>query len=849
MAQVRPPKAELADLRVNPARGLTAREAEARLARYGPNRLAVEEGLAAWRRFLHPFTDPMVVILLVAGAIFFALGERRDGTIMLAAIVPLIVVDVVLEVRAERTLERLRDLASPRALVRRNGRELRIPAEQLVPGDVIILEEGEIVPADGVVESESNFQVDESALTGESLPISKKGVGWPALGPTMENREARVFAGTTVLAGRATVVVTDTGNATEYGEIGRLVAQAKPQPTPLQRAIGRLVKILAVVAIVASLAVAAVELVRGAGWVDALLAGVSLSIAAIPEEFSVVFAIYLTLGAWRMARRNALIRNLAGVETLGSTTVICTDKTGTLTQGRLAVEGLYAGGRLQLGRCSTDTPEAERLLEDALLASEPRPIDPLDQAIVRLANQCGVDTAALYSSWSMASDYSFDPERKYVTHVWRSPLGELRLSSKGSIEGILELSLPPEDAREAAMRANEQMTGRGMRVIAVAEKPLGRLAPERWANEAGMTLVGLVGFADPLREGVREAVDECQSAGIRVIMITGDHPLTAHAVAESADLYHEDQGILTGPEVATMDDRALQAALGRAAIFARVLPAQKFRIVQGLQARKQVVAMTGDGINDAPALRAADIGVAMGRRGTQVAREAATMVLMDDNFGTIVAAVRQGRRIFDNLHRAFIYLMTFHFPIVLGALIIPLAGAPLLLLPIHLVWLELIVHPTAALVFEADPPDPDLMQRPPRKPREPFLTRGAALRVAGEGIAIFLGILAVYLWLLANGAPLDQARATGVAALVIAQTILVLQARSPKEPFWHRGFRNNWALIPAITATLASLAAMVYVDPLAAAAQFSPPDPRQWAAAGAVALATTLGFEFTKRGS
>lgn len=847
MARASPAQAELADLRVDPARGLSAREAEARLASYGPNRLVPREAGIAWRRFLRPFTDPMVLILLVAGAIFFALGERRDGTIMLAAIVPVIVVDVVLEVRAEQTLERLRELASPRATVRRDGREQSLPADQLVPGDVLLLEEGEIVPADGVVESESNFLVDESALTGESLPVSKRGAGWPLFGPRLQDRESRVFAGTTVLAGRATVIVTATGAATEYGEIGTLVAEARLQPTPLQRSIAGLVTALGVGAIGASLAVAALQVARGAGWVDALLAGVSLAIAAIPEEFSIVYAIYLTLGAWRMARRRALIRRLAGVETLGSTTVICTDKTGTLTQGRLVVEGFYDGHTLQLGRCSAETPEARRLLEDALLASEPHPIDPLDRAIGELAEQCGISPPALYRDWGMVRDYPFDPARKYVTHVWRSREGETRLCSKGAIEGILDLSLPPRATREAVMRALEEMTGRGMRVIAVAERSIDRLAQERWANEAGIGLVGLIGFADPLREGVPEAVGECQSAGIRVIMITGDHPLTAHAVAEAAGLYHEDQAILTGQEVAALDDASLLRTLGNVAIFARMMPAQKLRIVRGLQALGQVVAMTGDGINDAPALRAADIGIAMGQRGTQVAREAATMVLLDDNFGTIVEAVRQGRRVFDNLQRGFVYLMTFHLPIVLGALLIPLSGAPLLLLPVHLVWLELIVHPTAALVFEAEPPDQDLMRRPPRAPRQPFLAADTAARVAVEGVAIFLGILAVYLWLLAGGVPLDQARATGIATLVIAQTVLVLQARSPRDPFWRRGLTDNRVLLPAVAATLAGLGLVLYLDPLASAAQFSPPDPRQWAAAVAVALTSTLGFEFTKR--
>lgn len=848
MAQGQPAYTRPMEPETDPSRGLSSSEAAARLSRYGPNRLAPREARWSWLSLLRPLSDPMVLILLIAGTIFILLGDMQDGAIMLVAIVPVIVVDMVLEVRAERTLERLRELASPRATVRRDGRVMQIPSEEVVPGDVLLLSEGEVVTADGVVHSESNLQLDESALTGESLPVAKVGVGWPAAGPDLERPQSRVYAGTTVMSGRATVIVTATGERTEYGRIGLMVAAAKPRQTPLQRAITGLVRTLGVAAVAASLGVAALELVRGSGWTEALLAAVSLAIAAIPEEFAVVFALYLTLGAWRMARRNALVRRLDGVETLGSTTVVCTDKTGTLTEGRLTVGGLCVDGELHLDCPSAPSPAVLHLLEVALLASEPGPLDPLDQAIASVAKVKGINTSQLYTRWTMVQDYPFDPHRKYVTHIWRGPGGGLRLCSKGSIEGILELSMPSDAERETALKANEELTGKGMRVIAVGEKEMARLAPERWANEAGMRLVGLIGFTDPLREGVRQAIAECQTAGVRVIMITGDHPLTAHAVAESAGLYHHDQEILTGPEVERLSDRQLERRLDRVAIFARMLPAQKFRIVRGLQARKHVVAMTGDGINDAPALRVADIGVAMGRRGTQVAREAATMVLMDDNFGTIVEAIRQGRRIFDNLQRAFLYLMTFHFPIVLGALLIPLAGAPLLLLPIHLVWLELIVHPTSALVFESDPPDPDLMQRPPRDPRQPLITRGTALRVAAEGVAIFLGVLGVYLWSLASTSPLNQARAAGVATLVFAQTILVLQSRSPRQAFWQRGIQGNRFLAPAILATLASLGLMVYLPPLARAAQLTPPTAGQWSAALAVAVASTIGFEFLKTG-
>ncbi len=842
MAQPLPSQRGVEGFNVDPSQGLSSEEAASRLTRYGPNLLTPEQRRASWTRFLQPFRDPMVLILMAAGAVFIALGDVSDGVIMLAAVVPVIVVDAVLEIRAEQALERLRSLTAPRTIVRRDRQEMNIPSEEIVPGDVILLKEGDLVPADGTVQSESVFQVDESALTGESLPVTKATASHPAAAEP----ESRVFAGTIVLSGRATVIVTITGSQTEYGRIGTLVAGTDIQLTPIQRTIGTLVRNLGIVAVAASLGVAGLELARGAGLTEALLAGISLAIAAIPEEFSIVYAIYLTMGAWQMARRNTLVRRLAGVETLGSTTVICTDKTGTLTQGRLEVQGLFAEGKLQLGQCDTKVASYSRLLEDALLASEPQPFDPLDQSIANLAVRGGIDPSKLYAQWTMEQDYPFDPERKHVTHVWKAADGGIRASSKGSLEGLLDLSMPMAQERDALLRANREMADQGMRVIAVAEKGLRRSTGERWADEAGMKVVGLIGFADPLREGVREAIAECQSAGIRVMMITGDHPLTAHAIAEATGIRHNDGELLTGPEVERLDDSALAGALERTAIFARVLPAQKYRIVQGLKARGQVVAMTGDGINDAPALRAADIGVAMGQRGTEVAREAATMVLLDDNFGTIVEAVRQGRHIFNSLQRAFLYLITFHIPIVLTAIVIPLIGAPLLLLPIHLVWLEMIIHPTAALVFESDPPPADLMRRGPRNPRDPIVSLPMALLVTGRGAAILLGVVGIYIASLAAGSDINQSRAAGIAVLVIAQTILVLQTRSPEQPIWHRSLLDNAMLLPALIGTLASLGLMIYLPILSAAAQLAPPTTVQWLQALVVAAISTLPFELRK---
>ena len=839
---------ELVGLEVNLRRGLSQAQVAERLARFGPNRLVPETVRQPWYEWLRPLADPMVLLLLFAGVVFLLLGDVGDGAVMLAAIVPVVAVDVALETRAEQALKHLRQLAAPRATVRREGSEETIASEDLVPGDILLLREGDFVPADALCLEASDLQVDESALTGEALPVAKTGAGWPAPAPALHDRQHRLLAGTTVLSGRATAVAVATAGLTEYGRLGAAIAAAPSPEIPIQRSTRQLVRVLGVAAVGLCLMVAGLQLWRGQGLVAAILAGVGLAIAAIPEEFPITFTLYLTLGAWRMARRNALIRRLAGVETLGSATVICADKTGTLTEGRLSVSGLFAGEQLSLAP-QVESPlssASAALLEDAILASEPAPFDPLDRAILTFAEGVGYPPRVVYSRWRLVCEYPFDPERKYVTHVWSSPGGSLRVCAKGAIEGILSLTSPPDSQRWAALEANNRLAGQGMRVIAVAAGALRRVSGQRWADEAGARFVGLIGFHDPPRPSVARAIRECQTAGIRVIMVTGDHLLTAHAVAEKIGLRHEDEETIVGDELERMGDEELAERVRRVAIFARTPPTQKHRIVQALQASGEVVAMTGDGINDAAALRAADIGIAMGQRGTEVAREAAVMVLLDDNFRTIVEAVRQGRRIFGNLRQAFRYVFGFHLPIVLAALVVPLLGAPLLLLPVHLVWLELIIHPTSATVFEAEPADPDLMRRPPRDPRESLISGRVIAPVLAEGLLIWVGILGLYLWALNDGRSIEAARSLSLAALVCAQLLLVLQERSPERPFWEPGLGGNRALPPILASSLLSLVAMLYLPGLMAAAQMSPLALTDWPLALAVAAACTMGFELAK---
>jgi Ca2+-transporting ATPase len=823
-----------------PERGLSSGEAVARLARDGPNVIVPERRGHRFKRLLGPLADPMVALLLLAAPTYLLIGETTDAIVAFVALGPIAAVGWLLESRAERTLDQLGQLTAPTATVVRDGTERSVPVETLVVGDVVRIHEGDVVPADAVVVDLTQLLLDESALTGESLPAGKR--------TGTDGDEAMVWAGTTVLSGRARVRICATGSATRYGRIGTLVAAARSPLTPLQRGLARLVRALAVLAAVFCAAVVGAELLHGDGWGDAVIAGVSLAIAAIPEEFSMIYTLYLALGAWRLAQERVLVRSLPAVETLGSTTVICTDKTGTLTHGRLAVAGLWtARGARRDGGTLTDA-ETE-LLEAAVLASEPEPYDPLDVAIVDYARRHDIDTTSLHAG-KLDRDWPFDPTDKYLTHVWttgRDP-GAPNAAAKGSLEGILTHTHATAELHTGAVAANCAFSADGMRVIAVAAGPAPLTSTSRAADEARLRLLGLVAFSDPVREGVAEALVECRAAGIRVVMITGDHPATAHAVAEGLGLPHESGGtdvIATGDDLDAADSDRLDELVANANVFARTRPEQKHRLVGALRRRGEVVAMTGDGINDAPALREADIGVAMGQRGTEVAREAASLVLLDDNFTTIVAAVRDGRRIFDNLTRAFAYLIAFHPPLLLGALVIPLLGKPLLLLPVHLVVLELLLHPVVSLVFQADPADVDAMRRPPRPVGDALRLRALA-RPYAIGIVLAAVLVVTYLIALASW-PEEQARALAFATLLASQPVLLLSMRSPQRPLWASGRHWTRTLRVVIAVIAAVTVAVVYVTPVADLLHLDPFPAVWWIAVAGLAATTAWSEPFKRR--
>ncbi|TAM75455.1 cation-transporting P-type ATPase [bacterium] len=800
--------------------GLGAAEAARRLAIYGPNELPAQRRAPSWLRLLKALADPMAILLVVASVTYVALGDRFDAAVTGIALVPILLVSLVLEGRAEHALDRLKRLTAPTAIAVRDGREATIPSTEIVPDDLLVVQEGDVVPADGVLLRGLQLMLDESLLTGESQPVPKDAVE--------EGAERELWAGTTLLSGRGAMIVTATGARTRHGAIGTLLSTIEAPPTPLQRMVRRFVGQLGIGAAVCCVAVVVADLLHGSPWPVAIIAGVSLAMAAVPEEFPMVYTLYLALGAWRLARDEALIRKLPSAETLGATTVICTDKTGTLTLGRLDVEAVYPA-------------DGSGVLDAALLASEESPFDPLEQAIERAARAAG----HVQSTPPLVHRYAFDPVAKYVSYV-RQTAGGPRIFAKGAVEGILALTAPSAERRQEIEEANRRFAARRMRVIAVAEGAAAE-STDRAADERGLTFVGLLAFTDPIRPDVRSSLEECRHAGVRVIMLTGDHPETAAAIGAALGFAVDHGGtVALGDQIDALDDQALADLAARTAVFARTRPEQKYRLVKALQSRGEVVAMTGDGTNDAPALREADIGIAMGMRGTEVAREAADLVLLDDDFTTIERAVRDGRRIFDNLKHAFSYLLAFHVPLLISALVLPIAGAPLLLLPIHLVWLELIVHPTSSLVFEADPPDADLMRRPPRRNDAGLLRAGEFVRPLVVGSTLALAVLALYIWELAHAMPVNEARALALSVMVIGQLLLVLVERDPECPLWRVPLRNNLALVVVMVSAAASLLVLVYVPIVAAAVAFGPLTLREWGLGIAIAVSATLWYEPVK---
>ncbi|WP_374468860.1 HAD-IC family P-type ATPase [Phenylobacterium sp.] len=805
--------------------GLSQAEAERRLAAVGPNELPRPVARSVPRIVLETLREPMFLLLLGAAGLYLALGDLSEGLFLTAGAAVAIGLVILQEARSERALSALRELAQPLARVIRDGAEQRLPARELVPGDLLLVGEGERLPADALLVAGDVLRVDESALTGESAPVAKRlalaeeGGGDPAPGEALS---PHLFAGTLVVAGQGVAEVRRTGAGSAIGRIGRSLADIPSEPTPLQRTAGRLAGILGVLALVFCAGVAvAYGLVRS-DWIDGALAGITFAIALIPEEFPMVLAVFLALGAWRLATRQVLVRRSAVIETLGAATVLCVDKTGTLTENRMEVARLWTRVGESDPRAGPPAADALALLDLAALASAVRPTDPMDRAVRRLAQGRPGEPER---TWPLTAG------RMAVIQVWGEAGGARLAAAKGAPEAIFTLCRLDPNETEALQAAVSRLAVEGLRVLAVASARTQGGFPDEPA-QADFAFAGLVGFLDPLRPEAAAALAEARGAGIRVVMITGDHPATALAIARAAGL-DVGAGVLTGAEVAAMPLDALARRLAHAQVFARVVPEQKLRIVEALKADGEVVAMTGDGVNDAPALEAAHIGIAMGRKGTDVAREAADLVLLDDSFPAIVGGVRMGRRIFANLRRALTYITAIHVPIAGLALAPILLGLPPMLFPMHVVLLELAVDPTCALVFEAARSDARAMRRPPRPRDEPLFGPAQVGVALIQGLGVLTGVLAVYMLALQDH-PEAQARGAAFLALVLGNLVLALADSSGGGRLFSRDRVAYWLIAAAV---LAVLAAVLALPALAAVFRVALPSADLLALAVAAALA------------
>lgn len=774
--------------------GLSAAEARRRLDAEGFNELPAGERRSLWAIALGVLREPMFALLVGAAVLYGVIGEMAEAALLLAFATLSITITFIQRGRSERALAALRDLTSPRALVIRDGAQARIPGREVVRGDLVIVREGDRVPADGVLIAGEHVQVDESLLTGESLAVRKCPAREipAALGTPGGEDNAQLFAGTLLVRSSGRMVVLATGPRSAVGAIGGALAGMKGEQPRLERDTRRMVLAFAVTGAVVSVVVVLLYgLLRG-NWLEAVLAGIALGMALLPEEFPLVLTVFTVMGAWRLSRSRVLTRRATAIETLGAATVLCSDKTGTLTRNFMSVASLRVPGEEWDGSMPPSTiaqsEPLSRLLEVATLASDSHLVDPMERAIVALQDSVGIakgDRVQLH-------EYPLRPELLVMGRAWREGHGHILVTVKGAPEAVARLCALSPAEHTRLQNEVDALAEQGIRVLGVAEARLDGGAFPETLEGIPAKLLGLVGFSDPLRESVPDAVRECRGAGIRVVMITGDYPTTARAIAREAGLEHGE--LLSGADLALLDDAELAEHVGRVSVFARISPDQKLRIVNALKANGEVVAMTGDGVNDAPALKAAHIGIAMGQRGTDVAREAASLVLLDDDFASIVRAVGLGRRIYDNLRKAMAYILAIHVPIAGLALLPVLLGWPLLLTPMLIALLELIIDPACSVVLEAEPAERDVMGRPPRDPRSHLLSASLVTWALVQGVLALIAVVTLLAVATRRGMPPEDLRTLGFVMLVGINLALIFVNRTLTRSLTAAFTRPNRAL-------------------------------------------------------
>ena len=835
--------------------GLSSADAEQRLTEHGPNALPGGQRRTLLSIVWDTAREPMFLLLLAAATLYLLFGDLIEGVSLFAAVVIMLALTLYQEGKTERAIEALRDLTSPQARVVRDGQPTRIAGRDVVEGDIILLAEGDRVPADATVIECTDLQADESLLTGEPVPVRKAAIEAgktdAKVAPQAGGEDKPfVYSGTLIVQGQGSARVTATGSRSAVGRIGSSLGTLVVERSPLQKQTAALVRNLAILALVLSLALVAIYGLMRGDWLQALLAGIALAMALLPEEYPVVMTIFPALGAWRLSKEKVLTRRINAIETLGATSVLCSDKTGTLTENRMTVAQLQTadeGFVVDYGSTG-ELPEAfHTLVEFTILASAIDPFDPMEKAFHRLGEHFLANTEHLHKNWTLAHGYGLTPELRAMAQVWKAVEGEAYVvAAKGAPEAIIDLC-HLDDATAARISAHvDAMAKDGLRVLGVARATH---SGDNWPegeHDFNFEYVGLIGLADPIRPEIPAAIAECREAGIRVIMITGDYPATAKTIAAQAGLVVSDDSVLSGEQIEKFSDAELQTRLKTATVCARIVPEQKLRIVQALKADGEIVAMTGDGVNDAPALKAAHVGVAMGGRGTDVAREAASLVLLDDNFASIVRAVRLGRRIFDNLQKSMSYLLAVHVPIAGMALLPVLLGWPGMLFPLHIAFLELVIDPACSLAFENESAEADIMQRPPRSTTAQ-LFGGATLAFAFlQGLGALAVVVAAYGWGLGN-LPEQEARGFAFCTLVVANLVLILSNRSHSGSVLASIRRPNRTLWMVSAGTLALLGLVIYVPALAGLFRFAALPLSVLGAVVALAAISALWFEAVRR--
>lgn len=765
--------------------GLSSREVASRQKRYGYNELPNKEKKSFFKILFELVKEPMIFLLLTTISIYFLLGDKREASLLLLSVFGIVAIELYQESKTEKSLEALRNLSSPISDVIRNGERMVIPGRELVIGDIILLSEGSRVPADAKLISAENLKVDESLLTGESLAVEKH------TREVKDFRENSVFSGTLVVKGHGIAEVTSIGQATELGAIGVSLKSIETEKTLLQKEVNHAIKVVATIAISASIFLAGIYWLGRGEMMQGFLAGLTLAISILPEELPIILTLFLTLGAWRLAKNKVLARRAQTIETLGCASVLCVDKTGTLTENRMKIM----------------TTSDDELIRYGILASQKKPFDPMEEAFIAAGRQRFGNVDKIYGDLNIQREYPLEDDSLSVVHVWGNESGAKIVALKGAPETVFSLCHMNKAEIIKAEIQVKQLAGRGLRVIAVAKGSILATMPGD-RHDFEFKYLGLVGLADPIREEVIPAIKLCKAAGIRVIMITGDYPETAVHIAKQIGLdYHN---VITGESFEALTDAEKNAAIRNVSVFSRVTPTNKLSIVKVLKELGEIVAMTGDGVNDAPALKAAHIGIAMGLHGTDVAREAASIVLLDDNFASIVHGVRLGRRIYTNLQKAMSYIFSVHVPIALLSLLPVLFGWPLALVPIHIVFLEFVIDPSCTIIFENEKEGPGIMERPPRKLSDTVFSKRMLLGSLFRGVFVAIVVVATFKLLLDAGWDQDKARGLTFLVLIVSNIFLILGI-SGKQALADILHRENTAMITILLMTSLSLAVIFNV--------------------------------------